>query len=478
MDREQGLFIAGKFCAAAEGASLPVLDPATEEEIGSVAVATPADLDAALAAAEQGFDIWCRVPALERSACLRRIAAGIRDDVDQIARQITLEVGKPLAEARAEVNAAADQFDWNAEEARRIYGQVIGGRDASARYEVRWAPLGVVAAFTAWNFPILLAARKLSAALAAGCSVVLKPSEEAPGGGYAIARIAHAAGLPAGVLNVVTGQPADISSHLLSSSQVRKLTFTGSVPVGKLLMQQAAQDLAKVSLELGGHGPVLVLEDADPEAAAQACARAKYRNAGQVCVSPSRIFVHRSIAVPFRNAFVTVADSLRVGSGLDPEVEMGPLANPRRLEMARVLVEDALAKGAKLLAGGGRPANQPRGYFFSPTVLAEVPSQARILHEEPFIPVAPILEFEDFDDVLERANSLPFGLAAYVFTNDLRAAERAADGLEVGMVGINDFALAAAEAPFGGIKQSGMGRESGALGIREFLESKTIKTVF
>jgi len=307
---------------------------------------------------------------------------------------------------------------------------------------------------------------------------VLKPSEEAPAAALAMARIAQAAGLPAGVLNVVTGRPAEISAQLLASSRVSKLSFTGSVPVGKQLMQQAAPNLTKVSLELGGHGPVLVFADADPEAAARACARAKFRNAGQVCISPSRMFVHRSIATPFCEAFVAVADALRVGNGLDPEVEMGPLANPRRLETARTLVEDALAGGAKLLAGGGPPVSQTRGYFFAPTVLSELATEARILREEPFVPVAPILEFDDFDEVLERANALPFGLAAYVFTNDLRSAELAADGLEAGMVGINDFALAAAEAPFGGVKQSGMGRESGALGIREFLEAKTIKTVF
>ncbi|MCP5042208.1 MAG: NAD-dependent succinate-semialdehyde dehydrogenase [bacterium] len=478
MDLDHGLFIGGQWRAASDGGVLPVVNPASEEEIGSVAVATPQDLEAALTASERGFVLWRRVPAVERSACLRRIAEGIRRGADGIARQITLEQGKPLVEARAEVLASAEQFDWNAEEARRIYGHVPGGLAANVRYEVRWSPLGVVAAFTAWNFPALLAARKLSAALAAGCSVLIKPSEEAPGAVCEIARIAHEAGLPSGVLNVVTGRPAEISSSLLASSRVRKLTFTGSVPVGKLLMQQAAASLTKVSLELGGHSPVLVMGDADPDAAAQACVRAKFRNAGQVCISPSRIFVHRAIAASFTDAFVAASDALRVGDGLESEVEMGPLSNLRRVQTARELVADALAGGAKLLAGGGPPASQTRGYFFAPTVLADVSPDARILHEEPFVPVAPILEFEDFDEVLEQANALPFGLAAYVLTRDLNLAERAAEGLEAGMVGINDFALATAEAPFGGIKESGIGRESGALGIREFLESKTIKTVF
>jgi succinate-semialdehyde dehydrogenase/glutarate-semialdehyde dehydrogenase len=259
---------------------------------------------------------------------------------------------------------------------------------------------------------------------------------------------------------------------------VRKLSFTGSVPVGKQLMAQAAPQLTKLSLELGGHAPVLILEDADPEQAARACARAKFRNAGQVCISPSRFYVHRSIAEPFGEAFADVARNLRLGNGLDPDVEMGPLANARRLEMAEALVDDALGLGAKLLAGGARPASQARGYFFSPTVLAQVPPEARILHEEPFVPVAPILEFDDLDEVLARANALPYGLAAYVFTRSLHSAERAAGALEAGMVGINDFALACADAPFGGVKESGIGREGGALGIKAFLEAKMIRTVF
>ncbi len=478
MSRAQRLFIADDWRDSADGAVLPIIDPATEEQIGSVPVATPTDLDDALEAAEYGARHCRRLSAHERSACLRRMAQGIRKQSDDIARSVTLETGKPLAESRAEVLATAEHFDWNAEEARRVYGHVLQEREADTRFEVRYEPLGVVAAITAWNFPALLPGRKLSAALAAGCSVILKPSEEAPSAAFALAEIAAAAGLPTGALAVVTGDPARISSHLLSSGRVRKLSFTGSVGVGKLLMQQAAHGLTKLALELGGHGPVLIFPDADPEATATACARAKFRNAGQVCISPSRFFVHRSIAARFRDAFVRYARDLRIGNGLDPEVEMGPLTNTRRFEAAQALVADALAGGGKLLAGGGRPASQQRGFFFEPTVLADVAPEARILHEEPFVPVAPILEFDDFDQVLARANALPFGLAAYLFTNDLATAEHAADALEAGMVGINDFALAAAEAPFGGVKQSGIGREGGALGIREFLEAKTLKTVF
>jgi succinate-semialdehyde dehydrogenase/glutarate-semialdehyde dehydrogenase len=478
MYESQGLYIAGRWRQAADGATLAVVDPASEEELGSIPIATRSDLEEALDAAEQGFAHWSRVSSRERATCLRRIADGIRERSEEMARQMTLEVGKPLAESRAEVLATAEQFDWNAEEAQRIYGKTLGGRDPNVRFEVRYAPIGVAAAFTPWNFPALLPGRKLATAFAAGCSVILKPSEEAPGCALIMTEIAHDAGLPAGVLGVVTGEPAMISTHLLASPRVRKLTFTGSVPVGKQLMTQAAAQLTKVSLELGGHGPVLILEDADPEETAGACARAKFRNAGQVCISPSRFYVHRSIAEPFREAFAEIARNLKLGNGLDPEVEMGPLANTRRLAMAEELVEDAVGLGAKLLAGGARPSSQSRGYYFSPTVLANVPAEARILHEEPFVPVAPILEFDDLDEVIARANALRFGLAAYVLTSSLQAAERAADALEAGMIGVNNFALASADAPFGGVKDSGMGREGGALGILEFLEPKMIKTVY
>jgi succinate-semialdehyde dehydrogenase/glutarate-semialdehyde dehydrogenase len=342
---------------------------------------------------------------------------------------------------------------------------------------VRFEPIGVVAAFTPWNFPALLPARKIAAALAAGCSVVIKPSEEAPGATFALARIADEVGLPPGTLQVVTGEPARISAHLIAAPSVRKVTFTGSVPVGKHLMRLAAEGLKKISLELGGHAPVLVFEDAGAEGAGEACARGKFRNAGQVCVSPSRFFVHRSVVGPFGEAFAGVTRSLRVGSGLDPHVDMGPLANRRRLDAARELCDDALARGAKRLAGDERSDLPGRGYFFPPTVLAEVPAAARILREEPFVPVAPILVFDDFEEVMSRANALPYGLAAYVFTDRLETARLAAEALEAGMVGINDFAIASAEVPFGGVKESGIGRESGTLGVREFLEPKTVKTV-
>jgi succinate-semialdehyde dehydrogenase/glutarate-semialdehyde dehydrogenase len=477
MYESYGLFIDGRWRQAADAATLAVVDPATEEEIGVIPVATPADLEEALGAAESGFRAWRSVSVNERAACLRRMAEGIRDRVDDIARMVTLEVGKPLAESRAEVLASADQFEWNGEEAKRIYGQTLDGREAGVRFSVRFEPVGVVAAFTPWNFPVLLPARKLAPALAAGCSVVIKPAEEAPGATFALAQIAGEAGLPAGTLDVVTGEPSEISTHLIASPTVRKVTFTGSVSVGKQLMKLAAEGMKKISFELGGHSPVIIFDDADPERAATACARAKYRNAGQVCVSPSRFYVHRSLSGPFREAFVAIASALKVGNGMEPGVEMGPLANRRRLEAARAFVEDARAGGAKVLTGGGAPSGIHRGYFFSPTVLSNLADDARMLSEEPFVPVAPLLAFDDFDEVIERANALPFGLAAYLFTNRLQTADRATEALEAGMVGVNDFALAASEAPFGGIKESGIGREGGTFGIREYLEAKTVKTV-
>jgi len=477
MYQSYGLFIDGRWRQAADAAALPVVNPATEEEIGRIPVATPADLDDALHAAEIGFGAWRRVSVNERAACLRRVADGIRECVDEIARMVTLEVGKPLAESRGEVLATADQFEWNGEEAKRIYGQTLDGREAGVRFSVRYEPVGIVAAFTPWNFPALLPARKIAPALAAGCSIVIKPAEEAPGATFALAQIAADAGLPAGVFNVVTGEPAKISTHLIASPGVRKVTFTGSVSVGKQLMKLAAEGMKKVSFELGGHAPVIIFDDADPERAATACARAKFRNAGQVCISPSRFYVHRSLGEPFRDAFVAFASALKVGNGMEPGVEMGPLANRRRLEAAQAFVEDAKAGGAKVLTGGGAPAGIQKGHFFSPTVLSDLADDARMLYEEPFVPVAPLLPFDDFDQVIERANALPFGLAAYLFTNRLRTAERAADALESGMVGVNDFTLAASEAPFGGIKESGIGREGGTFGIREYLEPKTVKTV-
>ncbi len=470
-----GLWIQGAWRPARDGRSQVVLDPADETVLGEVPCASAEDLDDALAAAAQTARSWRVTPAWERSAILRRTAVELRARVDEAAEFMSRETGKPIAEARGEMNAAVEQFDWHADEARRVFGHTLDGRDPNTRLNVRYDPVGPVAAFTAWNFPALLPARKIAAALAAGCTIILKPSEETPSSAYFIAEAAHAAGLPAGVLNVVTGDPAGIAQHLIGSPIIRKVSLTGSARVGKTLMRMSAEGMKKITMELGGHAPVLVFADADPIAAGEACARAKFRNAGQVCISPSRFYVHRSIYEAFAAAMVQAAQALRIGRGLDTGVEFGPMVNARGRDRAAALVEDACARGAHLLTGGKAPAGFARGFFYEPTILGSVPDSARIMHEEPFGPVAPLTAFSDFDEVIARANSVPFGLAGYLFSRSLETAIRASEALEVGMVGVNDLLIAAAEIPFGGIKDSGTGREGGRLGIFDYLAPKYVK---
>jgi succinate-semialdehyde dehydrogenase/glutarate-semialdehyde dehydrogenase len=471
-----GLYIGGSWGPAADCNTRPVIDPASEDVIGTVPDATAEDLDRALAAAERGFALWRRVQSWERAAKIRRIGDLLRARIDELALLMSVETGKPIAEAKGEWGATADQFEWYAEESKRIYGQIFDGRQADVRLSVIYQPVGVVASFTAWNFPALLPARKIAAALAAGCSTILKPAGEAPGSAMAIIQACHDAGIPEGVVNLVTGNSRRISEHLLRSPIVRKVSLTGSVPVGKEILRLAAEGVKKVSMELGGHAPVLVFEDADPVAAAETCATTKFRNCGQVCISPSRFYVHEKLYDVFSARFAEVAKGLKLGRGRDEGVNMGPLANARGLENAKALVADAVARGAEVLAGGRQAPGFNRGFFFEPTVLGRVSDEARIMVDEPFGPVAPIATFADFDDVVARANALPFGLAGYVFTKSLRTATLAAEALEVGMVGVNDMLLATAEAPFGGVKESGMGREGGALGIRDYLEPKYVKT--
>jgi succinate-semialdehyde dehydrogenase / glutarate-semialdehyde dehydrogenase len=473
--RDYGLYIEGKWTGAQGGGVLRVVDPCTEEVVGHVPAVSAVDLDAALGAAQRGFLSWRQQSPWERSKVLRRAADLIRARVEDIARMMSTETGKPLAEARAETNAAADQFEWYSEETKRIYGYTIEGRTLDVRMQVRYEPVGVVAAFSAWNFPALLPARKIAAALGAGCSIVIKPAGEAPGSCLALAQACHDAGLLPGALNVVTGDPELISEHLIRSPIVRKVTLTGSVPVGKRLLALCAEGVKRVSMELGGHAPVLVFDDADIERAAEACARSKFRNCGQVCISPSRFYVHERVYEPFSAAFTRIAQSLKVGPGLDAASEIGPLASERGLQRARALVEDARQQGAHVLAGGGRPAAFSRGYYFEPTVLGDVPDSARIMSEEPFVPIAPLARFSSLEEAVSRANAVPFGLAGYVFSRSLATATLASEALEVGMVGVNETLLAAAEMPFGGVKESGMGREGGALGIRDYLDAKFIK---
>lgn len=475
MYKQYGLYIDGAWGPASDGAVKEVHDPATETVLGEIASATSDDIDRALAAAKRGLEVWKRTNPWERGAMLRKVAELIRERTTSIAEMMSIETGKPLAEAMGETGAAADQFEWYSEETKRIYGQTIEGRTPDVRLTVRYQPVGVVAAFSAWNFPALLPARKIGAALAAGCSIIIKPAGEAPGSCMGLIQACHDAGIPAGVVNFVTGASSTIAPHLIKSPIVRKVSLTGSIPVGRELLHLAADGVKKVTMELGGHGPVLVFADADPVAAARACAATKFRNCGQVCISPSRFYVHESLYEEFTKEFARVANSLKIGRGMDNGVQMGPMANKRGLDAALSLIEDAVSQGAELLAGGQQPEDIDKGYFLQPTVLGRVSDEARIMVEEPFAPVAPITTFTEFDEVMERANSLPFGLAGYIFTTSLKIANMAADELEVGMVGVNEMLLATAEAPFGGIKESGMGREGGSLGIQDYLVPKYIK---
>jgi len=475
MYEKYGLYIDGTWRPASDEGLKEVMDPATEQLIGTIAAATTADLDAAVAAAEKGLKVWRGTGPWERSAKIRKVADLIRERVGDIANMMSAETGKPLAESVAETNAAADQFEWNSEETKRIYGQTIEGRTPDVRLTVRYQPVGVVAAFSAWNFPALLPARKIATALAAGCSIIIKPAGEAPGSCMGLIQACHDAGIPAGVVNFVTGESSLIAPHLVGAGAVRKVSLTGSVPVGRQILHMAADGVKKVTMELGGHGPVLVFDDADADAAGRVCAATKFRNCGQVCISPSRFYVQDAAYETFAAAFADVANGLKVGRGLDDGVQMGPMANVRGLATAKSMIEDALQRGANLLAGGGTPDGMEKGYFLEPTVLGRVPDDARIMVDEPFAPVAPITSFSTLDEVLERANGLPFGLAGYIFTSSLKTAHIASEALDCGMVGVNEMLLATAEAPFGGIKESGMGREGGSLGIMDYLEPKYIK---
>ncbi|TPW32941.1 NAD-dependent succinate-semialdehyde dehydrogenase [Pararhizobium mangrovi] len=475
MYHDLNLYIAGDWREASDGATRSVTDPATETSLGTIAIATEADIDAALSAAQAGFETWRRVGTWERSARLRRVAELIRERVDTIADLMSLETGKPLAEAKGETNAAADQFEWYAEETKRIYGQIIEGRTPDSRMQVIYQPVGVVAAFSAWNFPALLPARKIAAALGAGCAIIIKPAGEAPASCAALVEACHDAGITKGAVNYLTGQSSMIAERLVASPIVRKVSVTGSVPVGKQILRLAAEGVKKVSMELGGHGPVLVFDDADAEAVADVCATTKFRNCGQVCISPTRFFVHESRYEAFSARFAEVAKSLKLGRGMEDGVQMGPMANRRGLETVSGMVKDAVDRGAEVLAGGARPAHMNAGFFFEPTVLGRVADDARVMVEEPFGPIAPITTFSDYDEVMARANALPFGLAGYVFTESMSRATHAYEDLQVGMVGVNEMLLATAEAPFGGVKESGMGREGGSLGIKDYLDPKYVK---
>ncbi|MES2051467.1 MAG: NAD-dependent succinate-semialdehyde dehydrogenase [Pseudomonadota bacterium] len=466
------LYIDGEFIGAEARQGQSVVNPATGAEFAHLPHATRDDLDRALGAASRAFQTWRSTSPMERSRVLRRVAELIRERAPAIARNITLDQGKPLAEALQEVTTCAEHAEWHAEECRRIYGRVIPSRVESVRQMTMREPIGVCAAFTPWNFPFNQALRKAVAALGAGCTLILKGPEDSPSAVVALARIFHDAGLPAGCLNIVWGVPADISGYLIASPIVRKISFTGSTAVGKSLASQAGAHMKRTTMELGGHSPVLVFEDADVEAAARFLARTKTRNAGQVCMAPSRFFVHEKAYDRFLDAFTGVYASLRVGDGMAADTQMGPLAHARRVESMHSLVADARSRGAELLCGGDA---LPRdGFFFAPTVLAGVPDDARLMSEEPFGPVVPVTRFKSTDEVLARANSLPYGLASYVFTKSIATATQVTNRLEAGMVSINHFGLALAETPLGGVKDSGMGSEGGTETFDGYLVTKFV----
>ena len=449
-----------------------VVNPATEKPLARLPHASQSDLDAALAAAEKGFKVWRATSAYDRAKVLRKAASLVRERAEVIARIMTQEQGKVFGESRLEVLTTADIIEWFAEEGRRAYGRIIPGRVKNTRQIVVQEPVGVVAAFTPWNFPTLTPARKIGASLAAGCAIIIKPSEETPGSCVELVRCFVDAGLPPGVLNMVFGVPANVSEYLIASDVVRKISFTGSVPVGKHLAGLAAKGMKRATMELGGHSPVVVFGDADPEKTADTIAAFKYRNAGQVCISPTRFYVQEPVYDRFLERFTAFANAIKLGDGLEQGVTMGPLANARRLDAMEAIVNDSKSRGGKIVTGGKRRGNQ--GYFFEPTVITGVPDDSKIMTEEPFGPLAPIVTFKSFEEVVERANSLKFGLAAYAFTGSAQTANAIGDALEAGMVAVNNVVISTPETPFGGVKESGYGHEGGIEGLEVYTVRKFI----
>ena len=468
---ELALYIDGAWTAGSGGRFADVIDPATDERIARLPLAAPGDVARAIDAAQRGFAAWRATAPAKRAAILREAGAVIRGRREALARTMAMELGKPVRESRLEADRAAEHCDWHAAEALRAYGRMVPAA-AGLRQTVLRVPVGPVAGFTPWNGPAASPARKISAALGAGCSIVLKPAEETPGTAVQLVACFAEAGVPAGVINMLFGVPAEISSQLIASPAIRMIAFTGSVPVGRLLAEQAGAHLKPAVMELGGHAPVIVCGDADPVSAAALTARSKFRNAGQICIAPTRFFVHARAYDRFVEAFASVARGLKVGPGLDEATEMGPLANPRRLAAMERLIADAAARGARVVAGGARIGN--RGCFFAPTVLADVPDDCAAMREEPFGPLALIARFDDIDDAIARANSTPYGLAAYAFTDSARDATRLGDRLECGVMSINHLGGASPDIPFGGVKDSGFGREGGSECFDGYMTTKLV----
>ncbi len=466
------LFINCEWRAARSGRTIPIVNPASGDSIGNLAFAEQADLDEALEAAAKGFVAWKKISAYERSKVMRKAANLLRERIETVAMFMTMEQGKTIAEAKAEIHNGADTIDWFAEEARRTYGRVIPARAEGVYQLVIKEPVGPVAAFTPWNFPINQIVRKLSAALAAGCSIIVKAPEETPASPAELIRAFVDAGVPAGTVNLVYGDPATISSYLIPHPVIRKISFTGSTAVGKQLAAMAGLHMKRATMELGGHAPVIVFDDADIAVAAKTMAASKYRNAGQVCISPTRFLVQEGVYNEFVEKFVAASQALKVGNGLDKGVNMGSLANPRRSQAMEAVVEDASKHGGKVRTGGHRIGKE--GNFFEPTVVTELGNDAQAMNTEPFGPLAIINPFRSFDDAVTEANRLPFGLAAYAWTRSAKTANAVANAVETGMISINHVGLGIPEVPFGGVKDSGYGSEGGSEAIEPYLNPKFV----
>ena len=467
-----GQFIDGKWQQAEKKETYDVINPATEEIIGKASKASPADVEKSLKSAEKGLKVWRNTPPWQRAYIIRKIADLMREKKDVLAKWLTLEVGKPLAEGIGEVGGSADIFEWNAEETKRIYGQTVESRFPDTRVHVYYQPVGVVAALVPWNFPLVLASRKISTALAAGCSVICKPDVITPGTVMELVDICREAGVPPGVVNLLSGDPPAIAEQLIKSNIVKKISVTGSTRVGKLILKQAADKVQRVTMELSGHSPFIVFDDADINKATDIAITSKFRNNGQVCISPNRFYIQEKKKDDFINSFINKAKKLKIGNGMDKDVQLGPLTTQKRLNEVEQLVETTKKEGAKVLMGGKRPAGFNKGYFYEPTVFDNVKDNFTIMKEEPFGPLVPILSFKNFDEVIERSNNNDLGLCSYICTNSMEQAHRASELMETGVVAVNTPVVAIAEAPFGGIKQTGYGREGGSNAIKDYLNVK------
>ncbi|MEX3816507.1 NAD-dependent succinate-semialdehyde dehydrogenase [Paraburkholderia sp. BR13439] len=470
--QDVNLFIDGEWRRGALNQTLDVVNPATGERIGSVARAETQDVESAIQAAQKGFRDWSGISAFDRAKKMRRAAELLRERAEPIARLLTTEEGKPLAEARLEVNSCADLIEWFADEARRVYGRVIPGRNAAVLQTSLKEPVGPAIGFTPWNFPVSQVTRKLAPALAAGCSIIIKAPEETPASPAELIQCFHDAGVPAGTIGLLFGVPAEISEYAIPHAGIRKVSFTGSVPVGKQLAAMASRHMKRVTMELGGHAPVVICDDADLESAASLLAAAKFRNAGQVCIAPTRFLIDQRVYGAFCDKFGSKAAALKVGDGLEDGTTMGPLINERRLQSVAHLVEDAVGKGARVITGGKRIVG--KGYFFEPTVLADVTPEMAAMNDEPFGPVALLMPFKDLNDALNEANRLPFGLASYAWTRDSAKASTLFRGIEAGMVTINHLGLALPETPYGGVRDSGIGSEGGPEAVEAYLNTKFV----